>query len=123
MRHPVIRIYPDDWRERYGEEIEDLLDRSDRPIRDFVDVAVHAIGKRMENLMQRYIRLIRAVAMTLAAVSLVAFGYALDDLAGGITEVAQHWWSTIPILGFAISGAMLLIARGLRSPVNGDRDS
>lgn len=120
MRHAVIRMYPHDWRERYGQEVEDLLDRSDRPMRDAFDLAVHAIGKRMENWMRRYISLIRIVATTIAVVSLVGFGFALNDLAGGITEVAQHWWSTIPILGLALSGAMLLIARGLHSPVNGD---
>ena len=118
MRHPVVRIYPHDWRQRYGQEVEDLLDRSDRPMRDSVDVAVHAIAKRMENCMRRFISLIQIVATILAAVSLVGFGYALNDLAGGITEVARHWWSTIPILGFAISGAMLLVARGLHSSVS-----
>jgi hypothetical protein len=37
----------------------------------------------------------------LAAISLFAFGYAVNDLANGIAEAPQHWWRSAPLLGVA----------------------
>ncbi|MGH2739618.1 MAG: hypothetical protein ACRDH6_03925 [Actinomycetota bacterium] len=51
----------------------------------------------------------RAIALILATMSLVAFGYNLDELANGIVEVPFHWWSAAPVLGV---GLAILIGAG-----------
>jgi hypothetical protein len=42
-------------------------------------------------------------ALVLAAASLFALGYAVNDLANRITEVPQHWWSSAPVLGLGLA--------------------
>jgi hypothetical protein len=46
------------------------------------------------------------VAVVLGAVSLFALGYAVNDLADGITEVPHHWWSSAPLLGLGAALAL-----------------
>jgi hypothetical protein len=47
----VLALYPPAVRERYGEEIADLLEQSRAPMRDLADVAWSALTERAEKLM------------------------------------------------------------------------
>jgi hypothetical protein len=53
-------------------------------------------------------------AIVTAAVSLLLLGYALVNLSGGLIEVPQHWWSTMPVLGVAASIILAAVARSAR---------
>jgi hypothetical protein len=46
------------------------------------------------------------IALLVGAASLFAFGYAVSDLANGVTEAPQHWWSSAPLLGLAAAVAL-----------------
>ncbi len=91
MRDWLWRLYPAWFRERYGDELADLLARSDHRARDVVDVAVHAGQLRWEHLMIRPLRLFANIAVV---VTVFVFGYTLNDLEGGIAEIPRHWWSS-----------------------------
>jgi hypothetical protein len=54
-------------------------------------------------------------ALGLAAASLVALGYAVNDLASGISEAPQHWWSSAPLAGLVAAAALWALPR-LRRP-------
>jgi hypothetical protein len=60
-------------------------------------------------------RLSDLVALVLAAASLFALGYAVNDLANGITEVPQHWWSSAPVFGLGLALTLLVLPRLRRS--------
>jgi hypothetical protein len=47
----VLALYPPAVRERYGEEITDLLEHSGTPVRDLADVAWAALTDRVEKLL------------------------------------------------------------------------
>ena len=53
------------------------------------------------------------MALGVLGLSLVAFGYTLNDLAHGITEVPGHWWSTLPVLS-GVAAAVVWLAAGGR---------
>lgn len=57
--------------------------------------------------------LIALTAGLLAAISLFGLGYAVAELAGGVREVPQHWWSTLPLLGLLLSALTALAAHRL----------
>lgn len=54
-----------------------------------------------------------SAAIGLAVASSVVLGYVINNLAHGITELLQHWWSTAPLLGLVLAAA--LGVAGLRS--------
>jgi hypothetical protein len=84
----VVRLYPKRWRERYGDEVSDLLARSEHPRRDHVNVVVHAVIAWME------LPVVSVVLVIAAMASLLQFGYTLGQLSNGLDEVHRHWWST-----------------------------
>jgi len=55
--------------------------------------------------MTRPASLLILTAALLATVSLVGLGYVKAELAGGLREVPQHWWSALPLLGLLVSAA------------------
>jgi hypothetical protein len=57
--------------------------------------------------------LIAFTAGLLAASSLFGLGYAVAELAGGLREVPQHWWSALPLFGLFLSGLVALAASRL----------
>lgn len=111
----LIRIYSRRFRERYGDEIAVLLARSERPVRDRIDLILHALVERTETTMQRMSMMLFA-AVIIAAISLIAFGYTLAELAGGLRDVPRHWWSTLPLIGLALAGVMGVIATARLHP-------
>ena len=84
----LARLYPRRWRDRYGSEVADLLGVSDHPWRDGADVAVHAALVWLE------VPMVKLALMALAAGSLVLFGFSVGQLADGVFEIHEHWWST-----------------------------
>ena len=102
IRH-VVMLYPLAFRRRYGAEIVDLLERSDQPARDALDVAVHAVHLHWEVLVNTWFR---HATNALLAASLVLLGYVVNDLSDGVTEIHRHWWSTLSVvLVVAAAGA------------------
>ena len=96
----LLRLYPKQFRDRYGDELVELIERSDHPRRDAVDVALHAGRLRLETLMTRSLRHLLDVVVVVAVFGL---GYAVNDLQGGITEILRHWWSSFALVFTALA--------------------
>ncbi len=95
MKRWLLHLYPQPFRRRYEDELIELLDHSARPVRDALDVAVHAGRLRGEQLMTNAAR---HLADLVLAVALFTLGYAVNDLQDGVVEVHQHWWSSAAVL-------------------------
>ena len=100
-RRAILWMVPKRRRDRYGEEIGALLEGT-RGSSDLVDVAGQALRWQMEESTRD---LWGILALILAAVSLFALGFAVNGLAGGVTELPRHWWSTAPVLGLVAAAA------------------
>jgi len=108
MRHRwLLRAYPRAWRDRYGEEILDLLAASDRPVLAAIDVLATGIRIRIEGD-----GMIRTAAV-LAVLGLVWAAWAIPQLASGVLELPGHWWSA-PSLLLLAGGAGLATAALVR---------
>jgi hypothetical protein len=97
-------LFPRDWRERYGEEIDDLLARSRRPIRDRLDLLISAIGAHRREAFRllaerpRLLKAARALACLFVLIG-IASGLSMQPrLSHGLLEIPGHWWSTIAVL-------------------------
>lgn len=90
MTRWLLALYPRQFRARYGEEVCDLLARSEHHHRDIVDIAIHGVALRWEDIMTRSLRHVANISV---AAALIAFGYVVNDLQHGVTEVPRHWWS------------------------------
>jgi hypothetical protein len=107
MKRWLVHLYPKPFRRRYEAELVDLLEHSACPVRDTLDVAVHAGQLRGEQLMTNAAR---HLADAVLAVALFTLGYAVNDLQDGVVEVHQHWWS-------AAAALLVLGAAALRATV------
>ncbi len=107
MKRWLVHLYPQPFRRRYADELIELLDHSARPVRDALDVAVHAGHLRGEQLMTNAAR---HLADLVLAVALLTLGYTVNDLQDGLVEVHQHWWSSAAVL-------LVLAAAALRVTV------
>lgn len=106
-----LRLYPADLRKRYGDELAQMVAESDRPRRDLVSALRHVLSKRLEYTMKDLRMMSTAVAIVIGAVSLVAFGYALAELAGGVRDVPRHWWSALPLMTLAASAVTVVVVQ------------
>lgn len=71
----VVRLYPRAIRDRYGEEITDLLTASPTPVRDLADVARCALSDRISQQTETMrMDRARAVALTLVTLLLIPLG-------------------------------------------------
>lgn len=70
---------------------------------DLLDLVRHAARWHLEEAMKD---IWKASPIILAIVSVFALGYAINDLAGGISELPRHWWSTAPVLGLLVAVAI-----------------
>jgi hypothetical protein len=102
MKRWLIRLYPRWFRDRYGDEIAELLARSTHRTGDSLNVAFHAILLRTEKLMNHSIRRLADLFVVAAAFGL---GFVLNDLEHGVVEIPDHWWSS-----FAAVVAMASVA-------------
>lgn len=107
----IIQLLPPEHRDRYGNEMLDLLDGSSRPAHDLIDVAAVTLRWHSEVVMRNPLSI---VAATLAALSLFGAGYAVAELTGGVSELLEHWWSTLPIAGLLLAAGLAVLARARR---------
>jgi hypothetical protein len=101
-------MLPARTRDRYGQELVALLDRSPSPLADTLDVFFLAAREHLEDPMRRPLHSLAGVSL---AVSLVLFGYTVNDLSTGLTELPQHWWSSGAAVSVIVSGAAALLTR------------
>lgn len=45
-------------------------------------------------------------AIVITVISIFGLGYAVTELAEGLTELPRHWWSVLPLVGLFL-GALL----------------
>jgi hypothetical protein len=107
MDRVIIRSVPSDVRARYGEELEELLADSARPVRDRADVLVAGLGLRLgSKLPVLLLGSVVCVGLTSAG-----FVHSVLNLQDGAVEVLSHWWSTFALLALTSSvSAMTLLA-------------
>lgn len=103
MMRWLLLLYPARFRARYGAELTELIVRSDHRAGDAMNLALHAGRLRWENLM---IRPLRHVSNAVVVFTLIAFGYAVNDLQGGVTEIPRHWWSSLALVASVLSIAV-----------------
>jgi hypothetical protein len=113
MTRWLLRLYPKAFRERYGDEVLEMINRSDHPRRDALNVAVHASRLRLQTLITHPLRHLLDVIVVLAVFDL---GYTVNDLHGGVSEVHHHWWSS-----FALAVTALTITARLAVDVIANR--
>jgi hypothetical protein len=104
----AVRMLPAQTRDRYGQELVALLDRSPSPLADTLDVFFLAARAHLEDPMRRPLHSLAGVSL---AVSLVLFGYTVNDLSTGLTELPQHWWSSGAAVSVIVSSAAALLTR------------
>jgi hypothetical protein len=100
-------IYPAGFARRHADEIASLLKTSPQPIRDHLDVVIHALRLRSEHVMNQLPRHLADVAL---AVTIFLLGFVLNDLDNGVSELVQHWWSTAAVLLVAVACAARVAA-------------
>jgi hypothetical protein len=97
----VVGLYPRTIRERYGEEISDLLVNSPTPVRDLADVAWCALRDRISQQTEPMTMLrARAGALTLAKLLLIPLGFAIALVA--LTPVLGPMQFTLEGLGISL---------------------
>ena len=113
MDRVIIRSLPRDVRARYGEELEELLADSARPVRDRADVLVAALGLRLGSTLP-VLLLVSVVCLGLTSAGFILSVLNLQD---GAFEVLDHWWSTLALLGLtsSVSAVTLLAAAQIRA--------
>lgn len=63
-------------------------------------------------------RPLHSLALVALAVSLVALGYALNDLRSGLAEIPHHWWSSAAVAAVVASALAALVTRPRGAPTN-----
>lgn len=107
MRY-LARLYPRTWRDRYGQEVAELLAASPHPWRDGINVAACAAVAWLE------VPMIKVIVLLSAVITLVLFGFAVGQLAGGVPEIARHWWSSASagVAACALGASISVLAEG-----------
>jgi hypothetical protein len=82
LRAAVLAVYPPRVRERYGEEVADLLDHSPRPWHDLSDVAWNATWERVGSVREAPLRpyAVRMMALGLAPMVFMAALFMLSPV-------------------------------------------
>ena len=100
----MLRLFPRAWRAAYGSEVTEMLARSERPWRDRADLVRAAAAVRGHQLVDPLLERTDGMRYQLVAgLGLVVLGVAggfwvTPQLAHGIVELPQHWWSTLAVL-------------------------
>jgi hypothetical protein len=107
----LVWLYPRRWRDRYGRELVELLDVSQRPWRDSVNVLVHAALVWLE------VPVVKLIVIVAAPASLMLFGFSVGQLADGVREVPHHWWSSASaaLTFLAVTAALISAVRTRRT--------
>jgi hypothetical protein len=105
-------LYPSEFARRHGDEIAALLQSSPQPVRDHLDVVIHAIRLRSEQIMSRLPRYVADLAIAWA---IFLLGFVVNDLEHGLGDLPRHWWSTaaalLVIVTCAVRAAVTVIDR------------
>jgi hypothetical protein len=105
MDRLILRVLPVEHRQRYRDELAEMLATTRRPVLDRLDVLVAAVGLRLG----RAIRGALTAATVAAVVCSLGLVYVVADLEDGVAEVPRHWWSTLVAAGSGVSVAVLLV--------------
>lgn len=113
---PWLRLFPKEWRQRYGSEVDWLLSTSARSrFRDVSDLLVTAVviwtDHLLDTLHQRrgIMKLLRSGAVALSIVGVLVVAWTATALQDGLTELPTHWWSTlaaVPLVAGIVAGAI-----------------
>jgi hypothetical protein len=95
MDRLTIWMLPTEIRTSHGDEIDEMLALSARPIRDGADVAIAGAGLRLG----RATRPLLVTAMIAMFVFLLGLVHAIQNLQHGVVEIPDHWWSTFTAAG------------------------
>jgi len=90
-----MRMLPAQIRTSHGDELEEMLHSSTRPVRDRADIVTAGMGLRLGRATRPL--LVAAVIGTCA--SALALVIAIENLQRGVTEIPDHWWSTFTASG------------------------
>lgn len=109
----LLRLFPREWRERYGHEVEEALEHSTRPARDRLDLVRAAVSVRGQDARSRLEGAVRRAGLGVLSGALLLAGaagawWSQANLSEGIGEIPRHWWSTAACLPLA--AAVLLAA-------------
>ena len=107
----AVGFLPSAFRDRYRDELVCLLEHSPAPCRDTIDVLHLAVHQHLEVPVTRPLH---RLALATLALTLVMFGYVINDL-GSWLELGQHWWSGAALAALLAS----VVAAVLTSPARG----
>lgn len=112
----LLRLFPAQWRDRYGEEVADLLGGSRRPVRDRLDLLRVLPGEHMLALSERrdLVRWLPIIAAAAILLGLVGAIQVIPDLQDGWVEIPGHWWSTLAVLPGLIGLGLAVIVVAVR---------
>jgi hypothetical protein len=129
--NPLLRLYPREWRERYGDEMSEILtDRTPGPSL-VLDVVLGALDARKREHMTRgrveeasmmtSIRSIHPLALLLMGVVAIGVAYGLVVSVGAATAPDPDRWAGWGPVGFASGCVLVLLGLGvsLRRPIAG----
>jgi hypothetical protein len=85
----IMRTLPVQIRTSHGDELEDMLACSTRPVSDRADVVIAGMGLRLG----RAIRPLLVAALIGICASALGVVRVIGDLERGVIEVPDHWWS------------------------------
>ena len=95
MDRLIMRMLPAQIRTNHGDELEDMLACSTRPVRDRADVVIAAMGLRLGRA-TRPLLVVAVIGLGASALGLVL---AIGNLQRGVIEIPDHWWSTFTAAG------------------------
>jgi len=112
----LLRLFPARWRNRYGDEVADLLGGSRRPIRDRLDLLRVLPGEHVLALSERrdLVRWLPILAAACIALGLAGAILVIPDLQDGWVEIPGHWWSTLAVVPALVGVGFAVIAVGSR---------
>jgi hypothetical protein len=117
----LLRLFPAQWRKRYGDEVADLLGGSRRPIRDRLDLLRVLPGEHVLALSERrdLVRWLPLLAAACIALGLTGAILVIPDLQDGWVEIPGHWWSTLAVVPALVGVGLAVIAVGARRSGDG----
>ena len=112
----LLRLFPAQWRDRYGEEVTDLLGGSRRPVRDRLDLLRVLPGEHVFALSERrnLVRWFPILTAALIVLGLVGAVQVIPDLQDGWVEIPGHWWSSLAVLPGLIGVGLAVVAIAAR---------
>ncbi len=114
----LLHLAPSAWRRRYRDEIAAQLSSSDRRLRDSADIALTALGLRVDQIQKT--RHLGEAAVAILLVGAMWTTWAVPQLADGAIELPGHWWSA-PGPALLLSGGLGVVLASRRRTSEGRR--